>query len=335
MKSKKFISYSSIITFLLNEKYHKKFIKTMEKLPYVGFIFHVGLYSFYGYDDIQSARRRKIQNGSEWYLERLRGRDYRPVAGSDKTQYHHTVKYGANYDYFRAPFNITRESICEWLDLCVKCRASYVLITAKHHDGFCLWNTVTTEHKSSNDIILIFREEAIKRGLMFGLYYSWYEFMNSMTIDFFNQIVIPQLRELLTYSPQILWFDGDWCIKTKYVISSIEQICIYLKSLGILINDRICEDNKKYASFMVGPDRSFPQVYTNNWQHINTIGISWGYNKEQEKSDYKNGMELYKLLYNTVNLGGTFLLNIGPKHDGSLDEREVVSLNELSELLNV
>lgn len=307
----------------------------MEKLPYMGFIFHVGLYSFYGYDDIVSARRRKIQNGSEWYLERLKGREYRPISGSEKTQYHHTVKYGANYDYFRAPFSIRRDSICEWLDLCVKCRASYVIITAKHHDGFCLWNTMTTNNKPMNDVLLIFKEEAKKRGLMFGIYYSWYEFNNTMTIDFFNQIIIPQLRELITYSPEILWFDGDWCIKTKYVISSIEQICIYLRSIGILINDRICEENRKYASFMVGSDRFFPQQHTNNWQHINTIGISWGYNREQQECDFKTGRDLYTLLYNVVQMGGTFLLNIGPKHDGSLDEKELKYLNEFSDLINI
>lgn len=302
-------------------------------LPYIGFIFHVGLYSFYGYDDIKSARRRNIQNGSEWYLERLIGREYRPVSGTKETQYYHTVKYGAGYDYFRAPFFISRESICKWLDLCVKCKATYVLITSKHHDGFCLWNTRTTDKKSNNDILQIFKEEALNRGLYFGIYYSWYEFQNSMTIDYFNRVCIPQLTELISYSPSIIWFDGDWVIKSKTIISEVNNICSYLRSVGIVINDRITDSNKYLASYHVGPDRFIPEVYTQNWQHINTIGISWGYNSQQELPDYKSGRDLYQLLCRVVSLGGTFLLNIGPKHDGELDENEVKSLNGLAELL--
>ena len=154
-----------------------------------------------------------------------------------------------------------------------------------------------------------------------------------MNIDYFDQIVVPQLRELLLYCPSIIYFDGDYMIKTKYIISSIEQICHYIRSLGICINDRITENNRKYSSFYMGPDRFIPDFYMNNWQHINTIGISWGYNKEQNRQDYKNGTELNNLIKNVARLGGTFLLNIGPKHDGSLDENELRSLNELSQII--
>jgi alpha-L-fucosidase len=307
-----------------------------ESLKQLGIIFHVGIYSFFGFDDVTSARRRKNGgNGAEWYLERLQERSYRPISGSERTQAYHK-KYGVEFDYFRAPFFISRESICKWLDLCVKCKASYVLITSKHHDGFCLWPTNTTDKKSSNDVILIFKEEALKRGLIFGIYYSWYEFLNPMTIDFFNNICIPQLRELLTYNPSMIWFDGDWVCKTKYVISKIAEIIIYLKSLNIVINDRICNENKSLASFLVGPDRSFYgglHYCTSPWQNISTIGLSWGYNRDQEAKDYKSGQQLYELLTNVTNMGGNLLLNIGPKHDGTLDQREEDSLNELARLL--
>lgn len=301
-----------------------------------GMIFHVGLYSFFGFDDVTSARRRKIGNGSEWYLERLQERSFRPISGSDRTQAYHK-KYGVDFDYFRAPFFISRESICKWLDLCIKCKASYVLITSKHHDGFCLWPTITTDKKTHNDVIGIFKEEALKRGLRFGIYYSWYEFLNPMTIDFFDSVCITQLRELVTYNPSMIWFDGDWPIKAKYIINKISEIVIYLKSLNIVINDRICNENKHLSSFLVGSDRSYygGLGYTTfPWQHITTIGLSWGYNRDQEQKDYKTGQQLYELLTNIINMGGNLLLNIGPKHDGNLDEREETSLNELARLLH-
>lgn len=305
-----------------------------EPLSNMGFIFHVGLYSFYGYDDITAARKRKseTQNGSEFYLERLQERSYRPISGSKETKIHH-VRYGNNFDYFQAPFYISKNSICQWLDLCVKCRASHVIITAKHHDGYCLWNTGTTDKKSSNDIVMIFKEEAEKRNLLFGIYYSWYEFLTPMTIDFFSNVCIPQINELLLYNPKILWFDGDWVIKQKGIISYIEKIIPYFKNNGIFVNDRITETNRHLASFRVGSDRSLPQVYSNNWQHVNTIGISWGYNRMQQHCDYKTGQQLYQLYSTVISLGGSLLLNIGPKSDGTLDENEIKSLDDFSKLI--
>lgn len=304
-----------------------------KRIPQLGFIFHIGLYSFFGYDDIKSARRRRIQNGSEWYLERLQERSYRPVSGSENTQRNH-LKYGINYNYFNAPFSITRERISEWMDICVKCRATYVLITSRHHDGFCLWNTRTTNKKTNEDIVLIFKEEAEKRGIIFGIYYSWFEFTESMTLDYFNNTCIPQINELLVYSPKMIWFDGDWNIKQKALIEYIRSMVIYFKNNGIIINDRITDSNKDVASFYVGPDRFIPNQQMSNWQSIQSIGISWGYNREQEEVDYKSGRQLFQLFNRIVELGGNLLLNIGPKHDGSLDEREARSLNDFALLLN-
>ena len=171
-----------------------------DSLSYLGFIFHIGLYSYYACDDIESARRRKNGNGSEWYLVRLQEQSYRQISGSLETKLKHK-KYGDNFDYFRAPIAATKESIEIWLDLCVKCRASHVIINAKHHDGFCLWNTNTTKNKSSNDILYIFMYEARKRGLLFGIYYSWFEFLIPFTIEYYTSVCLPQLTELLRYQP--------------------------------------------------------------------------------------------------------------------------------------
>lgn len=301
----------------------------------LGFIFHIGLYSFFGYDDVKLARKRKPENqfGSEYYLQRLQ--EDKIISGSNSTQRHH-IKYGINFDYFRAPLNVTREAIVKWIDICVKCKANYVLITARHHDGFCLWNTKTTHIKSSNDIVKIFKEEAEKKGLIFGIYYSWFDFLNEMTPEYFNSVCIPQINELLTYNPKILWFDGDDKIRNLSLISYIHNMVLYLRSNGILINDRICNTNKELASFSVCRNKTLPESKPlKEWQHVNTIGLSWGYNSDQEDKDFKSGLTLFRMLNNVFSLGGNLLLSIGPKFDGSLDEREEQSLNEFSSYLNV
>lgn len=299
-------------------------------LPFMGFIFHVGLYSFFGYDDIESARRRKTQNGSEWILARIQEQNYRELSGSLQSKSYFS---GYRIDYFKAPFIIERGSIERWLNICVSCKASHVFITARHHDGFCLWDTKTTKEKPYNDVVQIFKEEAEKRGLRFGVYYSWFEFLKPMTIDYFNNVCVPQLLELDKYNPSMIWFDGDWKITQKTLIEKVAQIVTYFRNKGISVNDRITKQNQHLASYYVGPDRNIPTQPMSNWQHITTIGISWGYNREQQKMDYKTGQELYNTLCYCANNGGSLLLNIGPKHDGSLDEREVNTLNDLYLLL--
>lgn len=305
-------------------------LKIKISLPFLGFIFHIGLYSFFGYDDIESARKRNIMNGSEWFLQRIQDETYRPISGSSQAKAYFSQ---FRIDYFKAPFIIERKSIENWLDLCVSCKASHVLITAKHHDGFCLWNTATTNNKPYNDIVQIFKEESEKRGLHFGIYYSWFEFLKPFTLDYFNNVCIPQLLELDKYNPGMIWFDGDWKITQKTIIEQVAQIVKYFKYKGVSINDRIHKQNIQLANYYVGPDRNFPQQSMTNWQHINTIGISWGYNREQQQKDFKTGRQLYDIISYVSNNGGCVLLNIGPKHDGSLDEREVTTLKELSNIL--
>lgn len=300
------------------------------KLPFLGFIFHVGLYSYFGYDEIESARKRKIQNGSEWFLARIQPQQYRKISGSE----HALIYYNQfRLDYFKAPFLIERSSIQQWLDICVSCRASHVLITAKHHDGYCLWNTQTTENKSYNDVVLIFKQEAELRGLQFGIYYSWFEFLKPFNITYFNNICLPQIYELLRYNPGMIWFDGDWKITQKSIIEQINTLVRNIKSMGISVNDRITKENSNLANYYVGPDRNIPETQMQNWQHINTIGISWGYNREQQLKDYKTGKYLFDLLCHVSNNGGCLLLNIGPKHNGELDQNEVKALRDFSELI--
>jgi alpha-L-fucosidase len=150
----------------------------------------------------------------------------------------------------------------------------------------------------------------------------------------------------------MFWFDGDWKITQKSVKEDIAKIIYYMRTLsfhrpiymdenivnytqvnGIIVNDRICKENSTLASYHVYEDRFIPNQYMNSWQHINTIGLSWGFNREQKPQDYKSGRDLFNLLCTVTNLGGFTLLNMGPQYDGTLDPNEVQSLNEFSTLI--
>jgi alpha-L-fucosidase len=304
-----------------------------------GIIFHWGVYSVFAYDDPISARRRKIQNGSEWAKKRLEETGkFRPVSGWEQTQaYAKKTMGGLSYTDMASKFTCEKWDVDEWMTLCKSVGAQYVILTAKHHDGFCLWNTATTDFNScktgpKKDLIKEFGLSAEKHGLSFGLYYSWYEFDKGCTIPYMKMVEV-QIKELLTYNPDIIWFDGDWICKTKYAVNKISEICTLLRSKSIIINDRIADNSNSdpnylgKASYRVYADRFIPTTKPSvPFQHINTVGISWGRNTAQEKKDYKTGEDLFKL-YTKVNaMGGKFLLNLGPSSDGTLDPDEVDSL---------
>jgi len=298
----------------------------------IGMIIHWGIYSCPAYDNVALARKRNIQNGSEWYYGRLTNENkFRQISGSTDTQEWHRKNY-QNKNYY--DFDITENpNISKWIDAAKNINASYIILTAKHHDGFCLWPSKHAEHHTKRDIIKDFCNEAKNAGLKYGIYYSWCEFNKRITKDFIKNTIVPQIRELATNAPMIWWFDGHWEIKSQFAKDSITSICKVITNDGAIINDRI--PDLDLATYRVYEDRHIPtKKPSKTWEHINTIGLSWGYNKQQKESDYKTGKQLYQLYQQVKKLGGNFLINIGPNDQGEIDENELKSLNEFSTIQN-
>jgi alpha-L-fucosidase len=291
-----------------------------------GIIIHWGVYSVPAYDSIESAKRRSMQNGAEWYLKRLyETNTFRPVAGHTYTKEFHKKKYGEiKYEKFADMFTCENWVPEEWMRMCVKMGATYIILTSKHHDGYCLWDTKTTHFNSmktgpKRDIIGEFVESARSYGLKVGIYYSWWEFNQSITINFVKNTIKPQLEELMKYNPDIFWFDGSWEIKSAYAKTFCEKVCKEMRSKGIVINDRIGGDGFDYKTF----EKKMPITVETNWEYTDTIGLSWGINNDQKESDYKTIEEIYALREKAKELGATrFLLNIGPDADGNFDINE-------------
>ena len=226
----------------------------------VGLMIHVGLYSIPCFDDIQSLRRRKMKNGSEWYLKRLTCdlSGYRPISGSSSVQKHHKDNYG-EMDYYEFKNQYTLENfkpmkICEMIS---KIGMKYIVITSKHHDGFCNWPTKSTNPKKSleRDLLREFKEASLFYGLKFGIYYSWMEFDSRITNKYLEKILVPQMEELMKYNPDIWWFDGHWDIKTKCSITIINGLLKKILELNpnVEINDRV--PDLKYCTFKNFSDR--------------------------------------------------------------------------------
>lgn len=335
----------------LSAETKKEETKTKDKKArQIGVIFHWGIYSVPAFDVINPSRH--ILNGSEWYQKRLLEKgNYRPVSGYKETQEYHRKNYGTqSYANFANGFTAQNWNIQEWMNLAKSIGATYAILTAKHHDGFCLWNTKTTTNNSVAlgphlDLLREFADACRKNGLAFGIYYSWMEFLNSScTKNYINTIIVPQVNELMNYKPDIWWFDGHWPCNSIYAKEVAEGLIrkIRLKNKDVEINDRIPgnkeeiknPNNLGISTFRNYADRELPKIAPKvPWESIQTIGYSWGRNRQQQKEHYKSGAKLLELIQKVFAKNGNFLINLGPNPDGTLDPFEVAALQELATLL--
>ena len=303
----------------------------------IGMIFHWGLYSIPAFDDIGSARRRSQHSGggSEWLIARLQAKetDFRPPSGWKQAQTYIAKTFSPSFQYqdLIPLFEKIQVDFDHWMITAKSAGASYVILTARHHDGYVL-----------DKFVEKFGEVAKKHGLKWGIYYSWIEFNKPFTQVYMKTVVEPQLNQFKLLKPDIWWFDGHWNIQTIVGRKFVSQFVQGLKEENphVEINDRLSVEYKQKkndldwlgdATFRNFEDRYLPlRKPTVPWEHITTIGLSWGRNLQQEERDYKTGKELYALYEKVVELGGRFLINLGPDGNGELDPMEVKCLQEFA-----
>lgn len=316
----------------LSQLIKKEFLGSEDTNGNIGVIIHYGLYSVPAFDS--DPARRSIKNGSEWYYKRLTETGkYRPVSGWKETQTFHKKHYDGNdYFSFREGITITEDKVEMWIQQAVAIKAKYVIITTKHHDGFCLYSSKINPH-SEQDVVGWVAKHARAAGLKFGAYYSWMEWPTSFTKTYMEEVVEPQINEIQKkYKPDIWWFDGNWAIKSQVCKDKVALICKKLRKANsqVQMNDRGAEDFATFQSF----EKKLPENNVGGkWEYIDTIGDSWGYNAHAKKEKYKSGKDLYQSCRKVTSMGGNFTINIGPKADGSLSKNEAAALKDLGKLL--
>ena len=222
------------------------------------------------------------------------------------------------------------------------CGIQYVVLTAKHHSGFCLWNTKTTEFNIANtpygqtvlaaqgrDLLTEYTDALRKNGLAVGLYYSPEDFHwlheNGHTIrrrnldpdpdtdPKYSQFIRSQVTELFSHygSIDVLFIDGAGSEPTKEVAWTLQPDC--------LITRGAIETPEQYVP---GKPPEGP------WESCLTMGTQWQYKPTND--DYKSGSRLIELLIETRAKGGALLLNVGPKPDGALPIEQEERLREIA-----
>ncbi|MFT5385999.1 MAG: alpha-L-fucosidase [Saprospiraceae bacterium] len=251
----------------------------------------------------------------------------------------------------------------EWVLLAKKAGMKYVTITAKHHDGFALWDSPSNTYNISNfsfpkrDIIKELAEACKKHGLKLGLYYShWVDWEHPYGWDHTDEItglpaenydqywqekVMPQMRELLTNYGDIglIWFDM-WIHHSNTVVTKIQltQLKNLIRELqpNCLINSRLglsIEEDSDVDFRTLGDNQFGNEKLDYPWQSPATVAHSWGFHSMD--TQWKSTTTLLRSLINNVSLNGNLMLNIGPRANGEVPYEIAKRLEEMGTWLAI
>lgn len=270
------------------------------------------------------------------------------------------------YDNLYKQFNPSSFNPEAWAAMAKQMGAKYLTFTTKHHDGFCLWPSKYTDYTIANtpykkDIVGPIVDAYTKAGIDVYLYFSVMDWHNpdwrydlktkedTVAFDRFKLFTKNQLTELLKNYPQIkgFWFDGTWDNSWKKSGAFSDSLEQYLKSIkpGLIIGSRLRADEKGARGFdsngelmgdyEQGWERKLPKtladVHNNDWECVMTIPENgWGYAKTW-MGHWKTTDEILEMMAQTVSLNGNFVLNFGPKADGTFRQEEKRTAREIGD----
>jgi alpha-L-fucosidase len=293
-----------------------------------GIFIHWGVYSVPAYADPHS---KVGESYAEWYWNHMQDKN-------GPTWAFHLAHYGANFKYqdFAGQFKAELFSPDEWAGLFQAAGARYVVLTSKHHEGFCLWpcpaswNWNSVDVGPHRDLAGDLARAVVARGIKMGFYYSLYEWYNPLYLSdqprYVTEHMLPQMKDLVErYKPSILWTDGEWEHPSADWKSTEFLAWLFNESPvrdEVAINDRWGKETRsKHGGFYTSEYETFmPEGVklgpAHKWEEDQGIGKSFGYNRMEGPEDYKSATALVHLLVNAVSKGGNFLLDIGPTADG-------------------
>lgn len=297
-----------------------------------GIFIHWGLYSVPAYAPVNEVKG-VYEKYAEHYENRL-------IQGSKLFTAHHNKFYGEQFKYsdFAPLFKAEYFKPDEWADLFVKSGAKYVVLTSKHHDGFCLWPSAESYKWNSVDIgphrdIAGDLTTAVKaKGLRMGFYYSLLEWSNPLykpkTIDsYVENHMLPQMKDLVNrYKPEVIFADGEWDYQSEQLKSTSFLSWLYNESAvknTVVVNDRWGKETRsKHGGYytteydLVHDVKGIGEKAEHPWEESRGIGTSYGFNRFETMDHYFTSKQLIDLLIDKVSNGGNLLLNIGPDANG-------------------
>ncbi|MGA8433132.1 MAG: alpha-L-fucosidase [Candidatus Sulfotelmatobacter sp.] len=276
-----------------------------------GMFIHWGLYSVIGQH--------------EWAME---------VEGIPISQYELLAKH------FQPKPNAARE----WAKLARRAGQKYMVMTTKHHEGFCHFDTKLTDYCAprqgpGRDLVREFVDAARAEGLRVGFYYSlmdWHhpdgvrcktdEAARKRFVEYTHGLI----RDLMTNYGKIdvLWYDVDWPLTAQEWESERMNEMVFELQPEIIVNNR----NGLEGDFSTPEQEITAAEAGRAWESCMTMNDSWGFNRGDD--GWKTPKTIVSNLANCAKGGGNYLLNIGPQPDGSVPEKSVEILEAVGKWLD-
>lgn len=275
--------------------------------------------------------------------------------------FHGNVPYDVYMDQARL-FTAGNYNPEAWAELFSDAGAQYAVVSTKHHDGFALWDTALSPLNSrtgapaGRDLIGPFCKSMRDRGIHVGLYFSHLDWSHPDYASVrpkgaqphdhsklhSNRFAYPQgeenpeawerflafhrgqLKELCTrYSPELLWFDGDWERDPEQWRFRELRDQLQQWAPGVILNSRL----GGYGDYGT-PEQAIPISRPKGpWEFCVTLNDSWGYRKHDR--NFKTVRQCVRMLAECAGMGGNLLLDIGPKIDGTVIPEQAAVLKGL------
>ena len=277
--------------------------------------------------------------------------------GESWSLYHKQITYD---DYMAQGKKFTAKNYDPeaWAKLFKKVGARYAVLTTKHHDGVALWDTkvsklnVVEKTPAKRDLVGPLVDALRKEDLKVGLYYSlidWshpdydvvfprpdtrkdYPQKNQNQLSPWQRFLKfnhDQLKELdHRFHPDLWWFDGDWEQSSEAWQAESLKDTLLTWNPEVIVNSRL----KTYGDYST-PEQGVPIVRPDGaWEFCMTMNDNWGYFPSD--TNYKPISQIIRTFVEVIASGGNLLLNIGPKPDGTIGDKEMERLEALGEWVN-
>ena len=349
MKRKLFFTLLCAIMLIVSMKAQQKYTADWESIDSrpipqwytdakFGIFIHWGLYSVPAWGPLPADGAGIYDCYAEWYWMKLTDKNNKvnPLFTA-----FHNKHFGEDFKYqdFVHYFKCEMFKPADWAKLFREAGARYVVLTSKHHEGFALWPSAHSWNWNAmdvgphRDLVGDLTEAVKKEGLNMGFYFSLYEWFNPLykaNVDkYVDEHMLPQLKDLVNrYHPDVVWPDGEWDYPSEKWRSTEFLAWLYNESPvkeTVVVNDRWGKETRsKHGGYytteydLVHDGNAKDKKIAHPWEECRGIGNSFGYNRNENLSDYSTSEQLVHLLVEKVAMGGNLLLNIGPTADGRI-----------------
>jgi alpha-L-fucosidase len=253
------------------------------------------------------------------------------------------------YEQLQAQFNPVKFDAEAWAKLAADAGMKYLVITSKHHDGFCLFDSQQTTWDIGGtpfkrDILGELAQACARHGVRFCTYHSimdWHhpDYLprrswekrpaDGADYERFEKYLHDEVTEVVErYHPGVMWFDGEWENTWNHERGArLFELCRTLDP-QMIVNNRV-DTNRGGLGDFATPEQEIPATGTPglDWETCMTMNDHWGYNSHD--ANWKTTRDLLQKLCDIASKGGNFLLNIGPRSDGTFPPEALERLSAL------